>query len=678
MDVHAGLPIGGGGKGFGFLGGDGGVAGDKGGHHAAQSFQSQSERGNIQQHDAADIPGLHPGLDGRAAGHHFVRVDRAAGFFAKDGFDLFLHGGHPGHSADEDDFVDFGGGSTGVGEGLAAGAGDLIDQAADQLLEAGAAERFDQMLGSVGVGGDEGQVDFAFQGAGKLDFGPFRRIAEALESHTVVAQVNAGFLAEFANQPVEDFLVEVVAAEVGVAVGGFDLKDAIAELKDGDVKGAAAEVKDGDGSFVLLFVQAVVEGGGGGFVDNPQHIEAGDGAGVFGGLALGVIEISRHGDDSLGDFFAQLGFGVLADFLEDERGDLRRGVGLAGHFDMGVAVGGLDYLIGQFAQGALDFGVVKLAPHQPLDGKDGIFRVGYGLAFGDLAHITLIAAGVDGDYRGGDAAPFGVFHNEGFAGVDNGGDGVGGAEVDTEDFRHFGLLSLLWQMMVLRVPAGPVKLSGDYYLGGLDDPVAEAVAVADGRDDVAGGMVGGVDDADSFVLDGVEGLADGFDFGKPFGFEDGAGFAVDEADALDKGLGCRGLGFGLAVSVGQCQFQLVDDREEVDDEAAVGGLQDKGAFLIGAFAEVFEVGAGAVRHLPGFGDFPAGLGHGGSQNGELLLRGQVSQVVRVGVHIVVVGFGFRRSRFGFGQVAGGFADSHKWCHLSVGWGRGCRSDRKVG
>ena len=41
-------------------------------------------------------------------------------------------------------------------------------------------------------------------------------------------------------------LVEVVAAEMGIAIGRFDLEDAIAQFEDRNIKGAAAEVVDGD------------------------------------------------------------------------------------------------------------------------------------------------------------------------------------------------------------------------------------------------------------------------------------------------------------------------------------------------------------------------------------------------------------------------------------------------
>jgi hypothetical protein len=84
-------------------------------------------------------------------------------------------------------------------------------------------------------------------------------------------------------------LVDVVAAEVRVAVGGDDLDDVVADLEDRDVEGAAAEVVDRD-DLVLLLVEAVGERRGRGLVDDALDLEAGDAAGVLGGLALASLK----------------------------------------------------------------------------------------------------------------------------------------------------------------------------------------------------------------------------------------------------------------------------------------------------------------------------------------------------------------------------------------------------
>ena len=85
----------------------------------------------------------------------------------------------------------------------------------------------------------------------------------------------------------------------------FDLEDAVADLENGDVEGAATEVEDQDGLLVLL-VEAVGQRGRGRLVDDAQHLETGDLAGVLGGLPLAVVEVRRDGDDRLGDLLAQV------------------------------------------------------------------------------------------------------------------------------------------------------------------------------------------------------------------------------------------------------------------------------------------------------------------------------------------------------------------------------------
>ena len=126
-----------------------------------------------------------------------------------------------------------------------------------------------------------------------------------------------------ADEPV----VDIVAAEVRVAVGGEHFEDAVVQLQDGDVEGAAAQVVDGDDAFLAL-VEAVGQRGGGGLVDQAQDFEAGDAAGVLGGLPLGVVEVGRDRDHGLRDRLAQMRFGVLLELAQHEGGNLRRREGL--------------------------------------------------------------------------------------------------------------------------------------------------------------------------------------------------------------------------------------------------------------------------------------------------------------------------------------------------------------
>ena len=84
-------------------------------------------------------------------------------------------------------------------------------------------------------------------------------------------------LAELVGQVVDDALVEILAAEEGVAIGRLDLEHAVADLENRDVERAAAEIVDRDLAAALL-LQAVGERGRGRLVDDAQHVEPGDAA----------------------------------------------------------------------------------------------------------------------------------------------------------------------------------------------------------------------------------------------------------------------------------------------------------------------------------------------------------------------------------------------------------------
>ena len=90
------------------------------------------------------------------------------------------------------------------------------------------------------------------------------------------------------DKVVDHAVIEVLAAEMCVAGGGLDLEDPGVDGQQRDVKGAAAEVEDEHIALPVLvlrlLVEAVGDGGGGGLVDDAQHLEAGDGASILRGL----------------------------------------------------------------------------------------------------------------------------------------------------------------------------------------------------------------------------------------------------------------------------------------------------------------------------------------------------------------------------------------------------------
>ncbi len=82
------------------------------------------------------------------------------------------------------------------------------------------------------------------------------------------------------------------------------------------------EVDHPDPQLLPQPIEAVGERGGGGLVDQPVGVQAGDPAGVLGRAPLIIIEISRDGHHRLRHRLAQERLGVALDLLEQERGEL--------------------------------------------------------------------------------------------------------------------------------------------------------------------------------------------------------------------------------------------------------------------------------------------------------------------------------------------------------------------
>src|SRR5207244_2719994 len=176
-------------------------------------------------------------------------------------------------------------------------------------------------------------------------------------------------------------LVEVFTAQEGVAVGGQHFKlfftVHVGDFDDGDVKGPATQVVHGNLAIALfLLVQAKGQRGSGRLVDDALDFQAGNAAGVLGGLALTVVEIGRHGDDGFGHRLAQVVLGGLLHLAQDVGGNLLGGDLLAAHLDPGVAVVGRRDLVGHQVDVFLDLFFGELAADQALDGVQRVLGVG--------------------------------------------------------------------------------------------------------------------------------------------------------------------------------------------------------------------------------------------------------------------------------------------------------------
>ena len=309
----------------------------------------------------------------------------------------------------------------------------LLQQVVDELLELRARQLHLQVLRAALIGGDERQVDVGLHHRGELHLGLLRRFLQALQRHPILAEIDAVALPELGDDPLDDALIEVVAAEVRVAVGRLHLDDALADFENRDVERAAAEVVDGD-RLVLLLVEPVRQRRRGRLVDDAHHLEAGNLAGFLRRLALRVVEVGGNRDDGFRDRLAEVLLRGLLQLLQDHRGDLRRRVFLvAATFTRTSPLPAAMTVYGTIFISSLTSS--KRRPMKRLMEKMVFSGIGHRLALGDLADEPLARLGEGHDRRRQPAA-FGVGDDDGLAAFHDGHDGVGGAQVDADDFAH--------------------------------------------------------------------------------------------------------------------------------------------------------------------------------------------------------------------------------------------------
>ena len=221
----------------------------------------------------------------------------------------------------------------------------------------------------------------------EADLGVDGGLAQRLHRAGMAAQVNAVLGVNLVERDGQQQVVDVVAAQVRVAVGGLHFKDAVAQLENGDIERAAAKIVDGDGAF-LGAIESVGQRRRGGLVDQAQHFKAGHAARVFGGLALRIVEVGGNGDDRLRNRRAKEALGIALELAQNVGGNLRRREAQFAELDA-RHFAGFD-IVGQAERKELQLALnfFKAAAHQALDGIDDALRrlderLARGVAHGD-------------------------------------------------------------------------------------------------------------------------------------------------------------------------------------------------------------------------------------------------------------------------------------------------------
>ena len=398
--------------------GQGFVARDDALHQAAHGFQTERQRNDIQQQHVAVRVVAHQlvRLLRGTQGHDFIGVEvgerRTAKKCAHGLHDLR----HARGAAHQHHALHIVRAQLGIAQGAAHGAQGALCQGGGGAGQVAALHR-PLVRGAAQCHAEWGAVVVG-QGffAGACGQAQRRFVGRAVRHHAMAAAQRVG-----------QGGVVVIATQGRIAPGGHHFKHPLRQAQDGDVERAAAQVVHGVHALGSV-VQAVGDGGGRGFVDQAQHLQARQLGGVFGGLALGIVKVGGHGDDGAVNQSAQAVFGTLAqagqNFCADFHGAFHPGSSGQGHH-----AGGGDKFVGQVRGFVRQ--VAHAAAHEAFGRGDGVARVQRARGCSVVADVARAVFQI-AHHRGQQHAAFGVGQAARHTTLHGSHQGVRGAQVKAD------------------------------------------------------------------------------------------------------------------------------------------------------------------------------------------------------------------------------------------------------
>ena len=236
------------------------------------------------------------------------------------------------------------------------------------------------------------------------------------------------------GDPVDDALIKVIATELGVAVGGFHIKDAVGDPQQRHIKRSPTKVEHQHPSNGAA-VEAVGQGSGGGFVEDPFHGDSGQPARIPGGLTLRVIEVGGHGHHSSLHRLAEVGAGVIDQFADDAGHQLFRCI-----FPLSDGTGHphLPPFVGSHRVRHRQAAVLQLVPvatDEPFEVGKRVAWTQHELTACELTDQKLLLLGVT-DHGGGGPATFGIGDDMGSPRLQHSNDRIRCPQIDSDDPPH--------------------------------------------------------------------------------------------------------------------------------------------------------------------------------------------------------------------------------------------------
>ena len=344
------------------------VARDDALDQTAHGFDAQRQRNHIEQQQFTRLVVARQlvGLDGRPQRHDFIGVEVVQWRLPKEIGHGLLNLRHAGGAPHHDHALHIVFGQLGIAQRLARRRDAAGCQGLGGLFKVNSTERPRQNAcgqGQIqGHGLGSGQRFLGRTGCGLepgFVFGG-HRLQSRMPCHGGIGQG----------------LVVIVTPQSRVTACGQHLEHALCQAQDRNVKRATAQIEHGVNAFAGV-VQPVGNGSRRGFVDQAQHVQPRQLRSVFGGLALGVVKVSGHGDDRAVQVVVEGVFGAVTQRGQNFGADFHGRLGALHRLDgqhaplVSAFTGG--ERIGQFAAVR---NVVQAPAHQALDRSDGVDRIG--------------------------------------------------------------------------------------------------------------------------------------------------------------------------------------------------------------------------------------------------------------------------------------------------------------
>ena len=323
LDEDDGLVIGSGGEDLGLLGGDSGTTLDEVGHDTTGGLDTKGKRVDIHEDDvlSAGVTGENTTLNGSTVSNSLIGVDVLASLLSEILLEHLLNLRDTSGTTNKDDVINVALLHLGVLQNLLNRLESLLEEVVVQLLELGAGEGLREVVTLVErLDFDLGSLLGRESTLGLLDL-----TLELTHSLSVLSDVDIVLLVVLLGEVVDNAVVEILTTKVSVTSGGLDLKNALLDGEDRNIESTTTEIVDENLAFLLVgLVEAVGESGGGGFVDDTENVETGDGTGVLGGSALSVVEVGGDGNNGVLDRLAEVALSNLLHLAKNHGRNLLR------------------------------------------------------------------------------------------------------------------------------------------------------------------------------------------------------------------------------------------------------------------------------------------------------------------------------------------------------------------